>query len=626
MSRVSHMAATLLLLVPLCCSAQSRSLIVSPAASQPAKEQRIALVIGNGRYDAPLRNPVNDARAIAAELRDAGFAVTLVLDASYEQLGEAVRVFGDELRKGGVGVFYFAGHGVQIAGRNYLIPVSSRIEREDEVIYHSLDAGQVLQKMATAGNRLNVVILDACRSNPFARSFRSLSTGLAVMEAPSNTLIAFATSPGSVASDGNGDHGLYTQYLLKNMPVEGLRIEDMFKRVRAGVRQESAGRQLPWENTSLEVEFYLRPLATQVEPSPAAPTALAVELAFWDAIKDSSEWADFDAYLRKYPSGQFAELAKNRLRALRPPPVAVAPPAPPTPAPEVISAPENVFAPGEITSTAIALAPNGGYAVSAARDGIVSIWEVTTTKELRRFFGHAGAVFALAISADSQFIATGGEDTAIRVWSFSGGAELKRLSTDSVVTALAFAPNGLYLVSGHRNGKLYMWDMRSGKRISELAANATQVNAVSFSQNGRYVLVGTADGYVRVWDGRKALLYGPHAFGVVAARLSANGETLISASADGVVWAWDMSTRKHTLRVAAQQKSHALVALSDDGGKALVARDDGISMLWDVQAGRELKRFNSGAAPVTAVTLSSEARHALVAADGQKIRLWALKE
>src|SRR5438477_1283587 len=221
--RVTGVIATLVLFVPLACAAQARSLVVSAAPSQPAKEQRVALVVGNSRYDMPLRNPVNDARAIAAELRDLGFTVSLLEDATYEQMFEAIRVFGDELRKGGVGVFYFAGHGVQIAGRNYLIPVSSRIEREDEVMYRSVDAGQVLTKMASAGNRLNIVMLDACRSNPFARSFRALSTGLAVMEAPSNTLIAFATSPGSVASDGTGEHGLYTQHLLKNMPVEGLR-------------------------------------------------------------------------------------------------------------------------------------------------------------------------------------------------------------------------------------------------------------------------------------------------------------------------------------------------------------------------------------------------------------------
>src|SRR5690349_7630416 len=226
--------------------AQSRTLMILPVPTQPAKEQRVALVIGNSRYDAPLRNPVNDARAMATQLREMDFVVTLLEDAPLDKMFEAIRVFGDQLPGGGVGLFYFAAHGVQIGGRNYLIPVDSKIEREDEVVYRSFDAGQVLNKMATAGNRVNLVILDACRSNPFARSFRAISTGLAVMEAPPNTLIGFATSPGAVASDGGSAHGLYTEHLLRHIPTEGLRVEDMFKRVRAGVRHDSAGRQLPW--------------------------------------------------------------------------------------------------------------------------------------------------------------------------------------------------------------------------------------------------------------------------------------------------------------------------------------------------------------------------------------------
>jgi len=173
---------------------QARTLSVSPIRFQPAQEQRVALVIGNSAYaDAPLRNPVNDARALAGELRRIGFKVTLLEDADLPKMFAAIRGFGDELRAGGVGLFYYAGHGVQMRGRNYLIPVGAQIEREDEVVYRSLDAGQVLNKMETAGNRVNIVILDACRNNPFARSFRSMSSGLAVMEAPVNTLIAFAT-------------------------------------------------------------------------------------------------------------------------------------------------------------------------------------------------------------------------------------------------------------------------------------------------------------------------------------------------------------------------------------------------------------------------------------------------
>ena len=228
----------------------------------PAKEHRLALVIGNGDYpNAPLRNPVNDARDFAAALGDSGFDIIRLENANLRQLRTALRDFGDRLKKqGGVGLFYFAGHGMQLKGRNYLIPVGAQIEREDEIEFESLDANQVLEKLDAAGNRFNIVILDACRNNPFARAYRSTAQGLAQMDAPSGTVIAFATSPGSVASDGPGRNGLYTQYLVESVQRPGLKIEEVFKQVRAAVRRDSGGQQTPWESTSLEGDFYFHPV------------------------------------------------------------------------------------------------------------------------------------------------------------------------------------------------------------------------------------------------------------------------------------------------------------------------------------------------------------------------------
>jgi hypothetical protein len=253
-------------------AAQDRVLRLTPPAATAAAEQRVALVIGNGQYkDSPLLNPVNDARAVAEALSRAGFRVVQKENIGRAEMQVALRDFGDSLKAGGVGLFYFAGHGVQVKGRNYLVPVDASIEREDEVAYNSIDAGQVLDKMEAANNRLNIVILDACRNNPFARSFRSSSAGLAQMEAPVGTFIAFATAPGSVASDGQGKNGLYTQHLLQAMQRPGVKIEDVFKNVRAGVRRDSKGRQVPWENTSLEGDFVF--VARPPAPAAAAVTA-----------------------------------------------------------------------------------------------------------------------------------------------------------------------------------------------------------------------------------------------------------------------------------------------------------------------------------------------------------------
>jgi len=243
-----------------------------------AQERRTALVIGNSAYQkSPLVNPVNDAQAMAATLGSLGFTVTKLENASKSQMADAIRQFGESIKRGGVGLFYFAGHGVQVNGENFLIPVDDDIQDKSQVATKGIEAKLVLQAMSNAKNRLNVVILDACRNNPFAqnasralvptgntdsRTRSDSASGLAPMEALVGTLIAFATAPESVAADGSGKNGVYTENLLRNITEPGLRIEDVFKRTRFAVRQETGGRQVPWENTSLEGDFYFVPPAT----------------------------------------------------------------------------------------------------------------------------------------------------------------------------------------------------------------------------------------------------------------------------------------------------------------------------------------------------------------------------
>ncbi len=228
-----------------------------------AEEQRVALVIGNADYkDAPLRNPVNDAGDIADTLKQIGFEIIYKENAGRKEMEEAVREFGKQLGSGGVGLFYFSGHGLQLNGRNYLIPVDAKIESESDIDFETVDAGRVLGKMQDAENSLNIVILDACRNNPFSKGFKSLgagSRGLAKMNAPAGSIIAYATSPDSTASDGTGKNGVYTQYLLKYMKTPGLTIENMLKKTRIDVARETGNKQIPWEHSSLMTDFYFTP-------------------------------------------------------------------------------------------------------------------------------------------------------------------------------------------------------------------------------------------------------------------------------------------------------------------------------------------------------------------------------
>jgi uncharacterized caspase-like protein len=232
-------------------------LALAANADDMRTEPRVALVIGNALYkDSPLANPVNDARAFGRILRDAGFEVVEAHDATALQMRRAIRDFGERLRPNGVSLFYFAGHGVQMRGRSFLLPVDADVRNAEEVEENAVDVSRLLARMENAKPRVKLLILDACRNNPYASSSRTLTNGIAEMDAPTGTLIAFATSPGQVAADGKGANGLFTEHLIREMATPGLKVEDVFKRVRSGVRAASAGRQVPWENSSLESDFY----------------------------------------------------------------------------------------------------------------------------------------------------------------------------------------------------------------------------------------------------------------------------------------------------------------------------------------------------------------------------------
>jgi Caspase domain/Protein of unknown function (DUF1566) len=263
--------------------------LIYPSSMIAATEQRIALVIGNSAYSSgPLKNPLNDATDMAAALQRAGFKVILKKNARLQEMEDAIENFGNRLKRGGVGLFYFAGHGIQVSGVNFLIPIGAKINRESDVKYQSVDTNKVLDEMANANNSLNIVMLDACRDNPFARSFRNASRGLAIVSnAPSGTFISYSTSPGNVARDGEGRNSPYTSALIQYMKKPGLTIEDVFKGVRQKLRKETG--QVPWELSSLEGKFYF------TEPSAA--------------MRESSEPEEEDRPTSSSPIRQTMEVA-----------------------------------------------------------------------------------------------------------------------------------------------------------------------------------------------------------------------------------------------------------------------------------------------------------------------------
>ncbi len=220
--------------------------------------RRIALVIGNGAYQhtGRLSNPVNDAQDMAQALKKNNFQVILKTDATLEAMADAIHHFGENLKGGGIGLFYYSGHGIQVKGENYLLPVDTNLTREDEIKRKAINASDVLEKMGEGKSHLNLVFLDACRNNPFPSSSRGANRGLTSMNAPSGTLLVFSTNPNNVAEDGIGRNGTYTKHLLKYLDQPGLEVGMMLRQVRTKVKEETGGKQIPWENGSIEGTFY----------------------------------------------------------------------------------------------------------------------------------------------------------------------------------------------------------------------------------------------------------------------------------------------------------------------------------------------------------------------------------
>ncbi|TRU20047.1 MAG: peptidase C14 [Microcystis aeruginosa Ma_QC_B_20070730_S2] len=237
------------------------------------QQQRIALVIGNANYQVgKLDTPLNDATDMANALKELGFEVILLKDSSKRQMDDALDQFFTRINQGYVGLFYYAGHGMEVEGENYLIPVNAQIKAEKDIQYESMPLGKILGRMEGAGNRINIVILDACRDNPFRKFWRSSSRGLtAPVQAASGTLIAFATAPGKVASDGTGRNGLFTSYLLKYIKTPNMEVDLMLRKVRSDVAQNTNNYQVPWTSSSLIGEFAFNQKTETTPPPVTSP-------------------------------------------------------------------------------------------------------------------------------------------------------------------------------------------------------------------------------------------------------------------------------------------------------------------------------------------------------------------
>ena len=310
-------------------TAGRRMLLLGPvlALAFPAWAQgqrRVALVIGNGAYKAvpPLDNPARDARLIATTLEKLGFSLVgggAQLDLDRAAMGRAIRSFGQQLGPNAVAVFYYSGHGLQIEGQNYLVPVTAEPQSAADADFELVEVGVVLRQMEQANSSLNLIILDACRNNPFGgRGLRGIATGLAEMRIPRGTIISYATQPGGVARDGPaGGDSPYSAALAEALQTSGIDVFRMFNLVGLKVRQATGQTQTPWVSSSpIDGEFYLAGAPAPAAAIPPAPGSNP-EVVFWQSVQNSGNVAELEDYLRRFPDGVFAGLARSRIETLK---------------------------------------------------------------------------------------------------------------------------------------------------------------------------------------------------------------------------------------------------------------------------------------------------------------------
>ena len=291
------------------------SLFCSPAHA----ENRVALVIGNGAYHsvARLNNPINDASLMAETLSGLGFRLVgggAQINLDKAGMDNAIASFGSQVVGANVALFYYAGHGLQIRNTNYLVPVSANPTREADVYVQMTDVAVVLSQMEGSGTKLNLLILDACRNNPFGdRGLRATDSGLAQIRAPEGTLISYATQPGNVAKDGSDGNSPYTKALAQTIKRGGLDIFQTFNEVGLKVKRETGGEQQPWVSSSpIDGTFYFAdaPVQTAIAPPGTATPSLNETEQAWASIKDTKDLATVEAFIQRYGSSQeYADLA-----------------------------------------------------------------------------------------------------------------------------------------------------------------------------------------------------------------------------------------------------------------------------------------------------------------------------
>ncbi|MCC5966866.1 MAG: caspase family protein [Natronohydrobacter sp.] len=548
-------------------------------------QSRHALVVGIDTYDnfAPLEKARNDARDVADALRSIGFRTELLIDPDEDALLTTLALFSTQLEPGDEVVFFFAGHGVEIDGRNFLLPADVPAVgpgQELVVTRRALPVDDVIDSFQRRGVRLSLLILDACRDNPFPQvASRSVGRprGLARTEAPEGTFIMYSAGAGQSALDSLsvGDtfdparNSVFARALLPRLTVPGLELRDIVVEVRSEVRQMAGlidHDQFPAVYDQLDGRFLFMPAALNPASQP------------------KPDWT----------SASYVTLRGHT---------------------------DPVWS--------AAFSPDGGRIVTGSRDQTARVWDARTERVIATLSGHTGAVFSAGFSSDGARVVTTSRDKTARIWDAATGHEITRLSGyTGGVSSAPFSPDGQRIVTASDDSTARIWDAETGREITTLSGHTSTLISAAFSPDGRRIVTTSIDKTARIWDaGTRHLIatLSGHEESLLRAAFSPDGGRVVTASSDNTARIWNAETGHLIVTMSGHEGRVWSAAFSPDGGRIVTASSDNTARIWDAETGREITTLSGHTGWVTEAVFSPDGERIVTASHDGTARIWTAK-